>query len=171
MLKAAVLPGRVHFSSLSDHYTDWGIDSSWLKSMGKSDSLSANVRFEHERGNLRASCALAFVGDGTDSGCARYELNEWRAAVRYTWHGKVGVTVSPFSISGSRNFNLYDGNGRPDSNGVLGQIDVTPWGQAILRLVRDSMRDLACSTHCTASSMVGGGIMTSQERTPATTMP
>jgi len=128
MLKAAILPGRVQFGSLSDHYTDWGIDSSWLKSLGKSDSLSANVRFEHERGNLRASCALAFVGDGTDPGCARYDLNEWRAAVRYTWHGKVGATVSPFSITGSRNFNLYDGNGRPDSNGVLGQIDFTPWG-------------------------------------------
>ena len=38
------------------------------------------------------------------------------------------LTVSPFSITGSRNFNLYDGNGRPDSNGVLGQIDFTPWG-------------------------------------------
>ena len=38
------------------------------------------------------------------------------------------MTVSPFSISGSRNFNLYDGNGLPDSNGVMGQVDFTPWG-------------------------------------------
>ncbi len=50
------------------------------------------------------------------------------AAVRYMWHNKVGVTVSPFSITGSRNFNLYQGNGRPDSNGIMGQIDFTPWG-------------------------------------------
>jgi len=55
-------------------------------------------------------------------------LNEWRAAVRYTWRNEVGITFSPFSITGSRNFNLYDGNGRPHSNGVLGQIDFTPWG-------------------------------------------
>ena len=128
VLKAALFPERDRSSGFTDHYTDWGLDSSWLKSFGKSDSLSANLRFEHETGNLRASCALALVGDGTDTNCARYHLNEWRAAVRYTWHGKVGVTVSPFSITGSRNFNLYEGNGRPDSNGVLGQIDFTPWG-------------------------------------------
>ncbi|WP_426693495.1 hypothetical protein ACMC5O_001388 [Sphingomonas sediminicola] len=128
VLKAAIFPERDRSSGLTDRYTDWGLDSSWLKSMGKSDSFSAHVRFEHERGNLRASCALVLVGDGTDTNCGRYDLNEWRAAVRYNWHDKVGVTVSPFSISGSRDFDLYDGNGRPDSNGVLGQIDFTPWG-------------------------------------------
>ena len=68
------------------------------------------------------------IGDGSDLGCGRYHLNEWRAAVRYSWHNKVGVTVSPFSITGSRNFNLYRGNGLPDSNGIMGQIDFTPWG-------------------------------------------
>lgn len=126
-LKAAIFPGRDR-SSGTDHYTDWGVDSSWLKTLGSSDSLSANLRFEHEHGDLRASCALELIGEEGDSGCARYQLNEWRGAVRYTWHDKLGFTVSPFSISGSRNFNLYDGNGRPDSNGVLGQIDFTPWG-------------------------------------------
>jgi hypothetical protein len=95
--------------------------------LGK-DQLSADIRFEHERGNLRASCALALIGDGSDLGCAHYRLNEWRAALRYSWHNKIGLTLSPFSISGSRNFDLYDGNGRPDSNGILGQVDFTPWG-------------------------------------------
>ena len=128
LLKAAIYPGRDRSSGLTDRYTDWGIDSSWLKTLGKNGSLSANIRYEHERGNLRASCALELIGDGSDIGCGRYHLNEWRAAVRYTWRNKVGVTVSPFSITGSRNFDLYDGNGRPNSNGVMGQIDVTPWG-------------------------------------------
>lgn len=128
VLKAAIFPGRDRSSGFTDHYTDWGLDSSWLKSLGSSDTLTANIRYEHENGNLSASCALGLIGDGTDVGCAHYHLNEWRAAIRYTWKDKVGFTVSPFSISGSRNFNLYDGNGRPDSNGVLGQIDYTPWG-------------------------------------------
>lgn len=128
LLKAAIFPGRDKSSGLTDRYTDWGLDSSWQKTFGKSDALSANIRFEHERGNLRASCALALIGDGSDVGCAQYHLNEWRAAIRYTWHGKVGFTVSPFSIAGSRNFNLYGGNGLPDSNGVMGQLDFTPWG-------------------------------------------
>lgn len=127
VLKAAIFPGRDRSSGFTDRYTDWGVDSSWLKALGK-DSLSADLRFEHEQGNLRASCALGLVGDGSDVGCANYHLNELRAAVRYTWHGKVGLTVSPFSITGSRNFNLYGGNGLPNSNGVMGQVDFTPWG-------------------------------------------
>lgn len=127
LLKAAIYPGRDRSSGFTDRYTDWGLDSSWLKPLGK-DQLSADIRFEHERGNLRASCALALIGDGSDLGCAHYRLNEWRAALRYSWHNKIGLTLSPFSISGSRNFDLYDGNGRPDSNGILGQVDFTPWG-------------------------------------------
>lgn len=127
ILQARIFPGRDRSSGFTDRYTDWGLDSSWQKTIGK-DSLTANIRFEHEHGDLRASCALELIGDGTDIGCARYHLNEWRAAVRYTWHDKVGLTLSPFSITGSRNFDLYGGNGLPDSNGLSGQIDFTPWG-------------------------------------------
>jgi hypothetical protein len=127
VFKAAIFPGRDRSSGFTDRYTDWGIDGSWLKTMGKQDSLTANLRFEHENGNLRASCALGVIGNGTDFDCARYSLNEWRAAVRYTWHGKVGFTLSPFSVSGSHNDNLYE-SGSPNSNGVMGQIDFTPWG-------------------------------------------
>ena len=77
--------------------------------------------------NLRASCALGLIGDERRSGCARYHLNEWRAAVRYTWHDRLGFTLSPFSITGSRNFNVFDGSGSPNSNGLMGQIDYTFW--------------------------------------------
>ncbi len=128
MFRAAIYPGRDRSSGFSDRYKDWGLDGSWVKTLGNSDSLTANIRFEHEDGDLRASCALGMVGDGTDINCGRYNLNEWRGAVRYTRHNTLGVTVSPFSISGSQNLNLYGGNGRPNSNGVLGQIDFTPWG-------------------------------------------
>src|SRR5947209_16124132 len=89
-LKAALFPGRDRTSGFTDHYMDLGLDSSWQTGLGSSDMLSANVRYEHERGDLRASCALALVGDGSDLGCARYNLSEWRAAVRYTWHDKFG---------------------------------------------------------------------------------
>jgi hypothetical protein len=127
ILKAAIFPGRDRSSGFTDSYTDWGVDSSWLKTLGKTDTLTANLRFEHEHGNLRASCALALIGDGTNVACANYSLNEWRSAIRYTWRDRIGFTLSPFAITGSRNFNLYDGNGRPDSNGVTGQIDYTLW--------------------------------------------
>jgi hypothetical protein len=67
------------------------------------------------------------IGDGTDPDCGRYQLNEWRAAVRYNLHEKIGFTVSPFSITGSHNENVFDGSGRPDSNGLMGQVDYTFW--------------------------------------------
>lgn len=126
-LRASIFPGRDRLTGFSDRYTDWGLDSSYVRTISKTDTLSAAIRFEHERGNLRASCALALFGDGTDPGCARFHLSEWRAAVRYTRRDKLGLTVSPFSITGSRNFNLYQGNGLPDSNGIMGQIDYTFW--------------------------------------------
>jgi len=126
-LKASLFPARDRSSGFADHYTDWGLDSSYLKTLGKSDSLTAMIRFEHENGDLRASCALILIGDVGDPACARYDLKEWRGAVRYTSHDKFGVTISPFSITGSRSVSLYGGDGKPDSNGIMGQVDYTFW--------------------------------------------
>lgn len=125
-LKAALFPERDRSSGLTDHYTDLGLDTSWQKPIG-SDILSVNARYEHERGNLRASCALGLIGEGGDPGCGRYSLNELRAAVRYTRHDRLGLTLSAFDISGSRNTNVFEGNGLPDSNGLMGQADYTFW--------------------------------------------
>ena len=126
-LKAAIFPGRDETSGFSDHYTDLSLDSSWQKTLGK-DVLTANLRYIHERGDLQASCALQVIGDGTDMGCGRYKLNELRGTLGYSWHNIIGADISPFSITGTRNFNLYGGNGLPDSNGVTMQLDYTPWG-------------------------------------------
>ena len=125
-LQAALFPGRDRSSGLSDRYTDLGLDSSWQKPFG-TDNVSINLRYEHERGDLRASCALGLIGEDKDPGCGRYDLNEVRATARYTLHDRVGLTLSAFDIHGSRNSNVFDGNGRPDSNGVMGQVDYTFW--------------------------------------------
>lgn len=125
-LKASLFPGRDRSSGLSDRYTDLGLDTSWQRQFG-SNNLSINFRFEQERANLRASCALGLIGDGGDFDCARYRLSELRAAARYTFHDRLGLTLSPFSITGSRNTNVFDGNGLPNSNGLMGQVDYTFW--------------------------------------------
>lgn len=127
MLRAAVFPQRDRSSGLTDRYTDWGVDSSYLTALGSGGSLSAMIRFEHESGNLSASCALGLVGESADPHCARFELAEWRAAVRYTWQDRVGLSLAPFKITGSRNVGLFGGNGLPDSSGLMGQVDYTLW--------------------------------------------
>ncbi len=126
-LKAAMFPERDRTSGLSDRYIDLGLDASWQKTLGTSDTISLNLRYEHEKADLRASCALGLIGDGTDAGCGRYHLNEARAAARYTLHDRIALTVSPFSITGSSNSNVFDGNGSPNSDGVMGQVDYTFW--------------------------------------------
>jgi hypothetical protein len=128
VLKAALFPDRDRSSGYSDRYTDLGLDSSWQRPIGKSDVVSLNARYVHEHGDLRASCALGIVGEEGDVNCANYHLNEFRGTVGYSWHGIVGADLSAFSTGGSRNFNLYDGSGHPDSNGLTAQLDYTPWG-------------------------------------------
>lgn len=129
--KAAMFPMRDRSAGLSDRYTDVGIDSSWQKTLGKTDTLSLNFRYEHEKGDLRASCILGLVGDegGNDASCARYHLNAVRGTIGYSWHNRIGANLSGFSTTGSRNFNLFEGSGRPNSNGLTGQLDYTFWGR------------------------------------------
>ena len=126
-LKAKLIPERDNSSGFTDRYTDVGFDTSWQKTLGTSDGVSLNLRYTHENASLRASCALGLIGDGSDVDCGHYHLNEFRAAARYTLHDKIGFTLSPFSITGSHNENVFDGNGRPNSNGLMAQVDYTFW--------------------------------------------
>ncbi|MDD3800452.1 MAG: hypothetical protein PHE36_14880 [Novosphingobium sp.] len=127
-LKAAINPGRDRSTGLYDRYTDLGLDASWQKVLSSGDTISTQLRYVHESSNLRASCALALVGDGTTPDCAHGHLAEWRGDVGYTWHNRIGATLGAFAVTGSRNGDLYGGNGKPDSNGVMAQVDYTPWG-------------------------------------------
>lgn len=127
-LKAQIDPGRDTTSGFTDHYSDLGLDASWQKSLGR-DTLSAEGRYIHEAKELEASCALGMIGDGSTPACANVRLNEWRGDVSYHWHGKLGATLGAFWITGDRNSDLDQGNAAsPDSNGVIAQLDYSPWG-------------------------------------------
>ena len=110
-----------------------GLDTSWIKPLG-SGTLTLNARYTHETQSLEATCLLG-MGDGSItegplSDCADNTLNEVRGDASFYWHDAIGVTVSPFSISGSSNPYLYAGNRtfKPNSSGVEFQIDGTPFG-------------------------------------------
>ena len=134
LLKAAIWPGRDHSSGRTDHYTDTGIDGSWIRTLGSNNTLTFNARYTHEHFALEGTCALG-LADGSIvapslSECARGHLDEVRGDASYYWHDKIGVTISGFDIHGSRNPSLYTNNRtvRPDSSGVTFQIDGTPFG-------------------------------------------
>ena len=127
-LKAAINPGRDRSSGYTDHYTDTGLDASWQKPVRAGDTIALNLRYSHEASNLQASCALGNIGDGSNVNCAKTTLNEWHGDVSYYWHGKVGATLGAFSTTGSSNALLYSPTNQPNSNGIIGQLDYTPWG-------------------------------------------
>lgn len=129
LLRASIWPGRDRSSGFADRFTDLAIDGSWQKSFKNGDVATFNARYTHEDGSLRGSCALGVI-DGTLPGCGRERLNEFRADASYYFRNKFGVTLSGFSLTGSRNPALYADNGRPvpDSSGLTAQIDATPFG-------------------------------------------
>jgi hypothetical protein len=128
-LKAQFNPGRDRSSGYTDHYSDVGVDGSWQKVLASGNTVSANLRYVHEANNLLASCELGLVGAGGDPNCAKTTLNEWSGVLGYSWHNKFGASLGAFSITGTTNADLYASNlnGSPNSNGLTGQLDYTPW--------------------------------------------
>lgn len=134
-LRANLRPGRDRSTAFTDHYTDIGADLSWLRTIGQ-DTLSLNARYTHERRLLDATCALGMADGSIPSlsveGCADASLDDLRANTSYYWQNKVGATVGVFSLGGRVNPLLYPDSrtGKPDSSGIMLQLDGTPFGGA-----------------------------------------
>ena len=123
-LKAALNPGRDRTSGYTDHYSDVGLDTSWQKSLASGDIVFGNLRYVHETSNLQASCVLAESAPD----CAKTRLNELRGDLGYSWRGKIGATLGAFRTTGSSNNFLFAPTNRPNSDGLMTQLDYTPWG-------------------------------------------
>ncbi len=123
----SIYPGLDRSTGLVDHYTDYGLDASFQKAFADSGVFSLNGRFLHEQQSLKATCELA---GAQPSFCASNFLTDFRADASYYWRDKVGLTVAGFETVGSTNPVLYAGNRtfKPDSQGVMVQIDGTPFG-------------------------------------------
>jgi hypothetical protein len=129
LLRAGIRPGRDRTTGLVDRYTDLGLDASWQKTLARGDLVSVNARYIHERQRLEASCELA---GAPGAGCARNSLDQAGVDASYYWRDRVGVTLGVFDLQGSANPVLYADNRsfRPDSTGLVLQVDGTPFGGA-----------------------------------------
>ncbi|RAK60195.1 cytochrome C [Phenylobacterium hankyongense] len=138
-LHARLHPGMDRSTSLTDRYTDLGLDASYQRTLGHGDVLTVDSRYVHERQRLDATCALAA---SEDPGCARATLNDLRLNASYYWRDRVGLTLGAFDTFGSANPVLYPDHRsfKPDSSGLTLQLDGTPWGAASQPARRLNMR-------------------------------
>jgi hypothetical protein len=125
-LKANIHPGLDRTTGLVDLYADRGFDGSWYRAFGNGDVITLNARWLWERQELAATCALA----GAPRSCADNDLTDARLDAAYYWRNRIGFTTQLFDTFAGANPILYAGNRtfRPDSSGVMLQLDGTPFG-------------------------------------------
>jgi len=123
---ADIRPDRDRTTGRADRYVDLGLDASYQRPLHNGDLLTINGRYLHEQRRLAATCALA----GGPGNCPNGDLDEARLDAAYYWRGKFGITAAAFDLRGASNPLLYpDARGfRPDSSGLMFQLDATPFG-------------------------------------------
>jgi hypothetical protein len=126
-LQASIFPGLDRSLGLTDKYNDLGIDASLYKALPNSDVITFNARYLNEHQFLDATCVLA---GATDAACADNTITDMRADASYYWRNKIGGTIQAFNTTGSLNSIIYSGNriAKPDSTGLMFQLDGTPFG-------------------------------------------
>jgi hypothetical protein len=125
-MQADIYPGLDRSAGVADRYSDLGVDGSYIAKLDSGDTVAFNARYIHEDQDLRATCILS----GSASDCARDNLWDFRADAAYYWRDKIGFTVQGFETAGSANPIVYaDARTlKPDSAGVMLQLDGTPFG-------------------------------------------
>lgn len=119
-----VYPGGDRSTGTADRYSDLGLDASYEFTGDGSDVYSVNARYTHENQNLAASLLLG------GAAAARNRLDDLRLDASYYWQNKIGGSIGAFDTMGSADALLYADNRtfKPDSAGLLFQLDYTPFG-------------------------------------------
>ncbi len=109
-------------TGLTDRFTDVALDAQYERRAGRG-TMTAHTTWIHESQSLAAS-----VVGGTATNAAN-TLNAFKIDGSYYTPGRVGLTVSYFATSGDADALRYPGSatGKPNSNGVIGELDFLPW--------------------------------------------
>lgn len=116
-------PGNDRTTGQTDRYSDTGIDASYQFTGTGANIYQINAIYTHESQSLDASYLLG-ASQRTDT------LNDLRLDASYYWQNEIGGTVQAFNTWGTADPILYAGNAtfKPDSTGILFQVDGTPFG-------------------------------------------
>jgi hypothetical protein len=127
-MRTDIHPGLDRTTGFTDRYSDLGVDASYQNALDSGDVVTFDTRYLRETQTLNATCALAGL---PGPACADNRLNNFRADASYFWRDKIGATVGVFDTWGPPNPITYANNRtfRPDSSGVMLQLDGTPFGE------------------------------------------
>lgn len=116
-------------SGATDRYTDVAGDAQLEQPIGRG-VLIARTTYIHERQRLDALVEAETPGAANRTN----HLNTFRVNATYEPSLRVALSLGYFDITGSRDTLLYapaevtgSANGRPNSNGLIGELDVNPW--------------------------------------------
>jgi len=117
------LQGTPVSTGKTNDYRDLGFDASYQFTGDGANIYQVNAIFTNEDQSLNASSLLQ-ESNPNDT------LNDFRVDASYYWQNMIGGTVQVFNTWGSTDPLLYAGNStfKPDSTGVVFQVDGTPFG-------------------------------------------
>jgi hypothetical protein len=126
-LSTTLDPTGVGVTGRTDRYTDVGWDAQYERRVG-GGSFTAHATWIHERQRLDATFASGGAAAPSSS------LRTLRADAAFYTAGRVGATLAYFATAGARDTLRYrptrvagSRTGRPDSGGLIGELDFLPW--------------------------------------------
>jgi hypothetical protein len=117
------LQGSPISTGKTNDYQDIGIDASYQFTGDGANIYQVNAVYTNEHQSLNVS-SLLHQSNPSDT------LDDFRVDASYYWQNMIGGTVQVFDSWGSTDRLLYAGNSafKPDSTGVVFQLDGTPFG-------------------------------------------
>lgn len=108
----------------SDRYTDVGVDATYQFLGDRKHVVTVTGSYLWEFAKLNYSYNLGLADNSAQN------LNEWNIAATYYYDKTYGLTLRYFNTVGSRDYTFTGARtGKPDSSGVMAQIDWTPFGK------------------------------------------
>lgn len=126
-LYSAVYPGRDRSSGETDNYLDWGFDATYQFLGTRKHVASVNAALINERRTMNATMAMGEADN------LHQQLHTAKINASYYYDQTYGFTLGYFNTWGSRDQTYYGEDsrtGKPNTSGIVAQIDWTPFGKA-----------------------------------------
>ncbi len=116
-------------SNIPDRFMDWGFDANYQYLGTRKHVFAFGGSYTHEN----MSWGETLAANGGNASNSSLTLQEVRLNTSYHYDKTYGATIGFFDILGTADLGLYNSlgysNDRPDSNGMVYQLDWTPFGK------------------------------------------